>query len=99
MKYTGKFKELIKKAGISGATAIYQYGLGLTPKEYEKIAMQNPADLEGWYEQAHRLANIDSRLGVQGHYGNQSQTEWDMEVDRLEIKINAMTKEEREQHV
>ena len=40
MKYTGKFKELIKKAGITGATTIYQYGLELTPKEYEKIAMQ-----------------------------------------------------------
>ena len=57
MKYTGKFKELIKKAditgAITGANAIYQYGLGLTPKEYEKIAMQNPRDLEGWYEQAH----------------------------------------------
>ena len=74
MKYTGKFKELIKKAGINGATAIYQYGLGLTPKEHEKIAMQNPADLEGWYEQAHRLANIDSCLGVQGHYGNGNQS-------------------------
>ena len=48
-----KIQELIKKAGINGATAIYQYGLGLTPKEYEKTAMQNPADLEGWYEQAH----------------------------------------------
>ena len=102
MKYTGKFKELIKKAGITGATAIYQYGLGLTPKEYEKIAMQNPADLEGWYEQAHRLANINSHLGVQGHHGNGNQTrsEWDMEVDHLEvIEINAMTKEERERHV
>ena len=53
MKYTGKFKEVIKKAGITGATAIYQYGLGLMPKEYKKITMQNPADLEGWYEQAH----------------------------------------------
>ena len=55
--------------------------------------MQNPRDLEGWYEQAHRIANIDSRLGVQGHYGNgnQSRSEWDMEVDCLEvIKINAM---------
>ena len=53
MKYTRKFKELIKKADITGATAIYQYGLGLMPKEYEKIALQNPRDLEGWYEQAH----------------------------------------------
>ena len=87
---------------ITGANAIYQYSLGLPPKEYEKIAMQNPRDLEGWYEKAHQIANIDSRLGVQGHYGNgnQSQSEWDMEVDRLEvIEINAMTKEERERHV
>ena len=38
IKYTGKFKELIKKVDITGANAIYQYGLGLTPKEYEKIA-------------------------------------------------------------
>ena len=74
MKYTGKFKELIKKADITGANAIYQYGLGLTPEEYEKIAMQNPRDLEGWYEQAHRIANIDSCLGVQGHYGNGNQS-------------------------
>ena len=96
MKSTGKFKELIKKVDITGATTIYQYGLGLTPKEYEKIAMQNPRDLEGWYEQAHQLANINSRLGVQGHYGNQSQSEWDMDVDHLKIEINAMTKEERE---
>ena len=72
MKYTGKFKELIKKVDITGATAIYQCSLGLTPKEYEKIAMQNPRDLEGWYKQAHRLANIDNCLGIQGHYGNQS---------------------------
>ena len=102
MKYTGKFKELIKKVDITGANAIYQYGLGLTPKKYEKIAMQNPRDLEGWYEQAHRIANIDSHLGVQGYHGNgnQSRSEWDMEVDRLEvIEINAMTKEERELHV
>ena len=96
MKYTGKFKELIKKAGINRATAIYQYSPGLTPKEYEKIAMQNPTDLEGWYEQAHQLANIDSCLGVQRHYGNQPQSEWDMDVDHLKIEINAMTKEERE---
>ena len=48
-----RFKELIKKADITGVNAIYQYGLGLTPKEYEKIAMQNPRDLEGRYEQAH----------------------------------------------
>ena len=94
MKYIEKFKVLIKKADITGATTIYQYDLGLTPKEYEKIAMQNPRDLEGWYEQAHQLANIDSCLGVQGHYGNQTQSEWDMEVDRLKvIKINTMTKE------
>ena len=76
-----------------------QYGLGLKPKEYKKIAMQNPRDLEGWYEQVHWIANIDSCLGVQGHYGNgnQSQSEWDMEVDHLKvIEINAMTKEERE---
>ena len=98
MKYTGKFKELIKKADITGANTIYQYGLGLTPKEYKKIAMQNPRDLEGWYKQVHRIANIDSHLGVQGH-GNQSQSEWDMEVDRIEVEINAMTKEERERHV
>ena len=86
MKYTGKFKELIKKADITGANAIYQYGLGLTLKGYEKIAMQNPRDLEGWYEQAHQIANIDSCLGVQGYHGNgsQSQSEWDMDVDRLE---------------
>ena len=98
MKYTGKFKELIQKVDITGANAIYQYGLGLMPKEYEKIAMQNPRDLEGWYEQAHWLANIDSCLGVQGHYGNgnQSRSEWDMEVDHLGIEINTMTKEERE---
>ena len=35
MKYTGKFKELIKKADLTGANAIYQYSLGLMPKEYK----------------------------------------------------------------
>ena len=67
IKYTGKFKELIKKAGIEGATAIYQYSLGLTPDKYEKIAMQNPRDLEGWYEHAHQLFNTDNCLGTLGH--------------------------------
>ena len=38
-----KIQELIKKAGINGATAIYQYGLGLTPKEYEKICYAKPS--------------------------------------------------------
>jgi hypothetical protein len=38
IKYTERFKELIRKAGITDGNAIYQYSLGLTTDEYRSIA-------------------------------------------------------------
>jgi hypothetical protein len=91
---TASNQELIRKAGISDANAIYHYSLGLTPDEYKSIALTNPADLNGWYTAAHRLFNIDNCLGNLGHH---TQSEWDMDVDV--VSINALSKEERERHV
>ena len=62
IKYTEQFKELIRKAGISNVNAIYQYSQGLTPAEYRNIALTNLTNLQGWYNAAHWLYNIDSRL-------------------------------------
>jgi hypothetical protein len=42
IKYTKRFKELIRKAGITDGNAIYQYSLGLTTDEYRSIALTNP---------------------------------------------------------
>jgi hypothetical protein len=39
IKYTERFKELIRKAGITDGNAIYQYSLGLTTDEYRSIAL------------------------------------------------------------
>ena len=60
IKYTEQFKELIRKAKVDGDSAIYQYGQGLTSKEYEKIALTNPIKLETWYEAVHHLFNIEN---------------------------------------
>ena len=64
IKYTEQFKELIRKAGVEGSSATYQFGQGLTSKEYEKITLANPTKLENWYETAHHLYNIENRNGV-----------------------------------
>ena len=64
IKYTKQFKELIRKAGIDGTSATYQFGQGLTSKEYKKIALTNPTKLEEWYEAAHCLYNIENRNRV-----------------------------------
>ena len=66
IKYTERFKELIRKAGINDANAIYQYSLGLTPDEYRSIALTNPTNLQGWYSAAHCLYNINNHLGTLG---------------------------------
>ena len=94
IKYTEQFKELIRKAGISDVNAIYQYSQGLTPAEYRNIALTNPANLQGWYDAAHRLYNIDSHLAS---FSNNAHSEWDMDVDA--ILVNALSREERERHV
>jgi hypothetical protein len=94
IKYTERFKELIRKADITGANTVYQYSQGLTPDEYRSIALTNPTDLQGWYDAAHWLYNIDSCLGT---LSNNTQSEWDMDVDA--ILVNAMSGEEREHHV
>ena len=60
IKYTKRFKELIRKAGIEGSSATYQFGQGLTSKEYKKIALTNLTKLENWYEAAHHLYNIEN---------------------------------------
>ena len=64
IKYTKRFKELIRKAGIDGTSATYQFGQGLTSKEYEKITLTNTMKLEEWYEAAHHLYNIEHQNGV-----------------------------------
>ena len=46
IKYTEWFKELIRKVGVEGTSATYQFGQGLTSKEYEKIALTNLAKLQ-----------------------------------------------------
>ena len=94
IKYTERFKELIRKAGISDVNAIYQYSQGLTPAEYRNIALTNPANLQGWYDAAHRLYNIDSHLAS---FNSNARSEWDMDVDT--ISVNALSREERERHV
>ena len=94
IKYTERFKELIRKAGIDNTNAIYQYSQGLTPDEYRSIALTNPTNLQGWYDAAHRLYNINSRLG---NLSGNTRSEWDMDVDV--ISVNAMSREERERHV
>jgi hypothetical protein len=93
IKYTERFKELIRKADITSPNAIYQYSQGLTPDEYRSIALTNPTNLQGWYDAAHRLYNIDSRLGNLSN----TRSEWDMDVDA--ISVNAMSREEKERHV
>ena len=90
IKYTEQFKELIRKAGIEGSSATYQFGQGLTSKEYEKITLTNLMKLENWYEATHRLYNIENRNGVV----TSTQSEWDMDVDV--IAVNAMSRDERE---
>ena len=94
IKYTERFKELIRKAGISDVNTIYQYSQGLTPAKYRNIALTNPTNLRGWYDAAHRLYNIDSRLAS---FSNNACSEWDMDVDT--ISVNALSREERERHV
>ena len=91
IKYTERFKELIRKAGISDVNAIYQYSQGLTPAEYRNIALTNPTDLQGWYNAAHRLYNINSHLAS---FSNNTRSEWDMDVDTISVK--ALSREERE---
>ena len=91
IKYTERFKELIRKARISDINAIYQYSQGLTPAN---IALTNPANLQGWYDAAHRLYNIDSHLAS---FSNNTRSEWDMDIDA--ISVNALSREERERHV
>jgi hypothetical protein len=91
IKYTERFKELIRKAGITDGNAIYQYSPGLTTDEYRSIALTNPTTLQGWYDAAHRLFNIDSRLG---NINQNTRSEWDMDVDV--ISVNALSREERE---
>ena len=91
IKYTKQFKELIRKARISDINAIYQYSQGLTPAEYRNIALTNPANLQGWYDAAHRLYNIDSHLAS---FNSNARSEWDMDVDA--ISVNALSREERE---
>jgi hypothetical protein len=88
------FKELIRKAGITDGNAIYQYSLGLTTDKYRSMALTNPTTLQGWYDAAHRLFNIDSHLGNINH---NTRSEWDMDVDV--ISVNALSREERERHV
>ena len=83
-------QELIRKAGISNINAIYQYSQGLTPAEYRNIALTNLTNLQGWYDTAHWLYNIDSHLGS---FSNNTQSEWDMDVDA--ISVNALSREER----
>ena len=88
IKYTKRFKELIRKAGVEGTSATYQFGQGLTSKEYKKIALTNPTKLEEWYEAAHHLYNIKNQNGVV----TSTQSEWDMDVDV--IAVNAMSRDE-----
>ncbi|KAF8699403.1 hypothetical protein AX14_000973 [Amanita brunnescens Koide BX004] len=82
-----------KKAGVEGSSATYQFGQGLTSKEYKKITLTNPTKLENWYEAAHRLFNIKNQKGVV----TSTQSEWDMDVDI--IAVNAMSRDERERQV
>ena len=93
IKYTKWFKELIRKAGVEGSSATYQFGQGLTLKEYKKIALTNPAKLEYWYEAAHCLFNIKNWNRVV----TSTWSEWDMDVDI--IAVNVMSKDEREWQV
>ena len=94
VKCTKWFKELIRKAGVEGSSGTtYQFGQGLTSKEYEKITLTNLVKLEIWYEAAHRLFNIKN----QNRVVTSTWSEWDMDVDV--IAVNAMSRDEREQHV
>ena len=70
-----------------------QFRQGLTSKEYEKIALTNLTKLEEWYEATHCLYNIENQNGVV----TSTRSEWDMDVDV--IAVNAMSRDEREQHV
>jgi hypothetical protein len=56
--------------------------------------LTNLTTLQGWYDAAHQLFNIDSRLGNINH---NTRSEWDMDVDI--ISVNALSREERERHV
>ena len=93
IKYTKRFKELIRKPGVEGSSITYQFGQGLTSKEYKKIALTNPMKLENWYEAAHHLFNIENWNRVV----TSTWSEWDMDVDI--IAVNAMSRDEREWHV
>jgi hypothetical protein len=84
IKYTERFKELIRKAGITDGNTIYQYSLGLTTDEYRSIALTNPTTLQGWYDAAHQLFNIDGRLG---NINQNTRSEWDMDVDVISIYL------------
>ena len=75
---------------MEGTSVTYQFGQGLTSKEYEKNALTNLTKLEEWYEAAHHLYNIENRNGVV----TRTQSEWDMDVDV--IAVNAMSRDERE---
>jgi hypothetical protein len=63
IKYTEQFKELIRKAGVDWNSTTYQYGQGLTSKEYKNlIALTNPKKLEDWYEAVHCLYNTRIKM-------------------------------------
>jgi len=64
--YINQFKELIKKAGISGEVALHMFGNGLTTDEFEKAMLTQPTSLTGWY--CYELVNLslsyDSNLCI-----------------------------------
>ena len=58
------------------------------------LPLTNLTNLQGWYNAAHWLYNIDSCLAS---FSNSACSEWDMDIDT--ISVNALSREERECHV
>jgi len=106
--YVNQFKELIKKAGISGEVALHMFGNGLTTDEFEKAMLTQPTSLTGWYDAAIRLDNIRTRTSTNSPRSGNSQSshqhdEWAMQVDHLsindELVIRSMSPEKREHYI
>jgi len=104
--YVAQFKEIIKKAGITGEAAFHLFGKGLTKDEFEKAMITDPKSLEDWYNVAIRLDNIRTRTSAyqagNGH-ASSSHDEWAMQVDHIsvetELAIRAMSASERERYI
>ncbi len=106
--YVNQFKELIKKAGISGEAALHMFRNGLTMDEFEKAMLTQPTSLTRWYDATIRLDNIWTCTSANSpHSGNGQSShqhdEWAMQVDHLlindELVIRSMSTEKREHYI